>query len=147
MYDTSDIAKCLGKHLSRVRGEGVCEELTPDVLNSPHWQPPCLQTDASTMKYRSAQRWHDNQLLSCPSHSETTRKVALVLSMEGRCTCNVGLPSGTCRVLEMTPFREKQMPTLRSKWNPWAQGCLPGFCPQEVGLRILYSLPTWCCPD
>lgn len=49
-------------------------------------------------------------------------------------------------VLEMIP-REKQMPTLRSKWNPWAQGCLPGFCPLEVGLRILYSLPIWCCPD
>ena len=57
MYDTSDIAKCLGKHLSRERGEGVCEELTPDVLNSPHWQPPCLQTDASTVKHGSAQRW------------------------------------------------------------------------------------------
>lgn len=63
MYDTPDIAKCLGKHLSRERAEGVCEELTPDVLNSPHWQPPCLQADASTMKHRSAQRWHDNQLL------------------------------------------------------------------------------------
>lgn len=75
-------------------------------------------------------------------------KVALGLGMEGRHAAMWGCPSGDVQgFLEMTPFREKQMPTLREWWNPWAQGCLPLLCPQEVGLRILYSLPTWCCPD
>ena len=54
-----------------------------------------------------------------------------------------GLPSRMHRGLEMILFREKQMPTLRSKWNPYAQRCLPCSAPRRLASGF-YTLSPSC---